>query len=435
MNLSPPKFTPAAVSSPQPPSVRAGFPSLAMPEGDGRVPIFFDGAGGTQVHRCVVEAMVETSYRGSANIGGYFETSRRAEAAMDAGIAAMMDLLGNDDPGEIIFGNNMTTLAFHLADAVGQTWGPGDVVIVSRLDHDANVRPWVRAAELSGVEVRWIDVCTSDCTLDLQTYEDALTAGGNIRFVAVGAASNAVGTANPIGQITRMAHQHGALMFVDAVHATPHRLPDVKAIDCDFFACSPYKFYGPHCGVMYGRRELLESLPVPKVLPATDELPVRWMTGTQNHEAVAGTAAAVDYLASLADGESLTDGDSTESLSRRERLVHAYDWIQRYETQLLVRLLDGIEALGSYQIHGITDRNRMGDRCPTLGLTHDNLSVDRLARHLGKHGVCCWSGDLYAHELIARLGLAESGGVLRLGLMNYNTADEVDQVLAILGSV
>jgi cysteine desulfurase family protein (TIGR01976 family) len=315
----------------------------------------------------------------------------------------------------------MTSLTFALSRAVARTWKPGDEIIVTLLDHDANVTPWVMAAHDAGVDVRRVRFHHADCTLDLEELRSHLSE--RTRLVAVGAASNAVGTINPIKQITTLAHEVGALVFVDAVHYAPHALIDAPHWDCDFLACSAYKFFGPHVGVMWGRRELLESLPAYKLRPAPDDLPGKWMTGTQSHESIVGAAAAVDYLTGL--GRKLT-GDPLQP--RRTALQTAYAAIGDYERHLAGHLLAGLREQRDVHVWGITDPHRAHDRVSTLAFTHSRLSSAELAQRLGERGFFTRHGNYYALNLMEQLGL-HPPGMLRVGLVHYNTREEVDAFL------
>jgi cysteine desulfurase family protein (TIGR01976 family) len=399
-------------------SVRAQFPALHRVV-NGRVPVFLDGPGGTQVPRRVLDAVVHYLTTCNANHGGAFTTSRESDAIIRQAHEAVADLLHAPSPDEIVFGQNMTSLTFHLSRAFGRTLKPGDVVLVTRLDHDANVRPWVLAARDAGAEARFVEVRPDDCTLDLDDLRRRLDA--RVRLLAVGCASNAVGTINDVRALARMAHEAGALIYLDAVHYAPHGVIDVQEWDCDFLACSAYKFFGPHVGILWGRRRLLDELPAYKVRPAPDTSPDRWMTGTQNHEGHAGTAAAVEYLAALGDGP-----------DRRARLRSALAAIRAYEAALTGRLLEGLAQRPRFRVWGVTDSGRSAWRAPTVSITTADRHADDVARHLGGREIYVWSGDFYAWELVERLGLRERGGLVRLGLVHYNTADEVDRLLAAL---
>lgn len=399
-------------------SLRRQFPALQRTVNDQR-PIFLDGPGGTQVPQAVLDAMVHYLSTCNANHGGEFTTSRESDAILHQAHQAAADLLNAPSPEEIVFGANMTTLTFHLSRAFGQTLRPGEEILVTRLDHDANVRPWVLAARDAGAVVHFIDIHPEDCTLDLDDLRRRL--GPRVRLLAVSCASNLVGTRTDVRTITRLAHDAGALVYLDAVHYAAHGPIDVQEWGCDFLACSAYKFFGPHVGLMWGRRELLDRLPAYKVRPAPDTLPDRWMTGTQNHEGLAGVLAAVDYLASLGTGA-----------SRRQRLLSAWERIHAHEAKLARRLLDGLAALPRYRVWGITRADQLAGRVPTVAVTSSDRTPQELARHLAAREIYAWSGNCYALELTERLGLEKHGGVLRLGLVHYNTAEEVDRTLQAL---
>jgi cysteine desulfurase family protein (TIGR01976 family) len=396
--------------------------------------IYLDGPGGTQVPQRVIDAMVRYLTTCNANHGGVFTTSRESDAILHEAHQAAADLLNAPSTDEIIFGANMTTLTFHLSRALGRTLRPGDEVLVTRMDHDANVSPWVLAARDAGGTARFVDIHPEDCTLDLDDMQRQL--GPKVRLLAVTCASNAVGTLNDVGRITRLAHDAGALVFLDAVHYAPHGLIDVQEWDCDFLACSAYKFFGPHVGILWGRRELLADLPAYKVRPATDELPDRWMTGTQNHEGLAGVTAAVDYLASLAPltlPSPPTGGEGrVRGAPRRQRLGAAFATIRDYETQLAQRLLEGLAARPRFRVWGITRREQLAERVPTVSITAADRTPLEIAEHLASREIYTWNGNMYALELTERLGLEDSGGVLRLGLVHYNTFEEIDRLLQAL---
>jgi cysteine desulfurase family protein (TIGR01976 family) len=401
---------------------RAQFPALTRPVSGGPA-VYFDGPAGSQVPRRVVEAMSNYLLHANANHGGAFLTARESDAILHEAHRAVADLLGTPDPGCVVFGANMTTLTFALSRALARTWKAGDEVIVTRLDHDANVTPWVMAARDAGATVRHVGIRAGDCTLDLDELKRLLAP--NTRLVAVGCASNAVGTVNPVKQIIDWAHAAGALVFLDAVHYAPHAVLDVTAWDCDFLACSAYKFFGPHLGILYGKRPLLESLPAYKLRPVPETLPDRWMTGTQSHEAIAGSLAAVEYLADLGRGiyPGLTE--------RRNAIETAYGVIAEYERDLIRYLLCGLRELESVQVLGITDLTRLTERVPTLSLTHAKRSPRAVAEHLDRRGIFVWHGNFYALALSEALGL-EPEGMVRIGLLHYNTTVEIKRLLAAL---
>jgi cysteine desulfurase family protein (TIGR01976 family) len=401
---------------------RRQFPALQCRVGS-KLPIFLDGPGGTQVPQRVIDSMVHYLSTCNANHGGVFTTSRLSDAILHEAHQAAADLLNAPSSDEIIFGPNMTTLTFHLSRSLGRTLRPGDEVLVTRLDHDANVSPWVLAARDAGATTRFVDVHPEDCTLDLDDLRRQL--GSKVRLVAVTCASNIVGTLPDVRPITQLAHDAGALVYLDAVHYAAHRLIDVRTWGCDFLACSAYKFFGPHVGILWGRRELLTSLPAYKVRPATEELPDRWMTGTQNHEGLAGVAAAIDYLASLGASE----GNSSP---RRKRLMAAFAAITEHERMLAERLLDGLASRPRFRVWGITRRDQLDRRVPTVSITARDLMPLQIAEHLASREIYAWNGNMYALELTERLGLEEQGGIVRLGLVHYNTIEEVDRLLQAL---
>jgi cysteine desulfurase family protein (TIGR01976 family) len=402
---------------------RRQFPALSRRVGD-RLAAFFDGPGGTQVPQRVIDAVGHYLAHQNANHGGRFATSIESDRLLDAAHRGLADFLGADDPRTVVFGQNMTSLTFSFSRALARTWKPSDEIVVTRLDHDANVSPWVLAARDCGATVRFANVRPEDCTLDLDELRHLINE--RTRLVAVGCASNATGGINPVRDICDWAHAVGALVYLDAVHYAPHGLIDVKAWDCDFLACSAYKFFGPHVGVLWGRRELLESLDAYKVRPAPLDPPGKWMTGTQSHEAIAGALAAVDYLADLGR---LLAGD--DSLDRRGALREAYREISLYERTLLGRLLDGLTRIPDVQIFGITDPARLDQRVATVSFTHERFTPGEMAHRLGQQGFFVWHGNYYALNLTEALGL-EPEGMLRVGLVHYNTATEIDRLLEAL---
>ena len=401
--------------------VRAQFPSLKL-QVNGQAAAFLDGPAGTQVPRQVMDAIQNYFFAGNANTCGAFATSRANDAVIAGARGAMADFF-HCDKDEVVFGQNMTTITFALSRAIGRELKPGDEIVVTTLDHDANVAPW-RALEEKGVVIRQVDIREADCTLDLDDLKRKITS--KTKLVAVGYASNAVGTINPVAEITKLAHDVGAMMFIDAVHYAPHGAIDVRALDCDFLICSPYKFFGPHMGTLYGKRERLLQFKPYKVRPATDALPDRWETGTQVQELIAGIAASVDYIAELG-----RNCDSTAK-SRREALRAAYRATQQYETGLLTRLIEGLQAIPGMRIFGITDPKRFDERCSTLSFRMGNHNPTAIATFLGDRGIFTWDGNFYALNLSERLGVEQHGGVLRVGLVHYNTMGEVERLLAAL---
>jgi cysteine desulfurase family protein (TIGR01976 family) len=405
--------------------VRSQFPSLAQTV-NGHPAAFLDGPGGTQVPERVIDAASEYLRRDNANTGGAYATSRRTDDMIAAARSAMADFLhcGAD---EVAFGPNMTTLTYAMSRAIGRDLKPGDEIVVTRLDHDANVSPWLAMAEDRGVTVRWAEIHDEDCTLDMADLASKITA--QTKLVAAGYASNAVGTINPVKEIVRLAHAAGALAYVDAVHYGPHGLIDVAALDCDFLVCSTYKFFGPHMGVLFGKRELLERLRPYKVRPNTNAIPNCWEWGTLNHECIAGIAACVEYLTDLGRRA------RPEVATRRAAIEAAYKAVHQHERALLERMIAGLREIPALKIHGITDPARFDERCATVAVRIANHTPLELATQLGKRGLFTWDGNYYALNLTEHLDLETSGGFLRIGLVHYNTADEVDRLLAALREI
>jgi cysteine desulfurase family protein (TIGR01976 family) len=403
-------------------AIRAEFPALGR-EQDGRPVVFLDGPGGTQVPQRVIDAVGSYLADTNANAGGAFATSEASDGMVAEAHAAVADFLGAGSPDEIKFGYNMSTLTLHIGRSIGATLGPGDEIVVTTLDHEANVSTWEAMAADRGVNVRKVDIREDDVTLDLEDLESKL--GSRTKLVAVGYASNAVGTINPVREIVARAHEVGALTYVDAVAYAPHGPIDVRALDTDFLVCSAYKWFGPHLGALYGKAAAFDALPAFKVRPAHD----RFETGTANFEGIAGTLAATEYIRDIGRGS----GDAGSS--RRDELVAGMEAIVDYERVLVTRLIDGLEAIRGVTIHGITDRARLAERVPTVSVSIDGVHPRAAAEALGRQGVFVWDGDFYATGLIERLGKAESGGVLRLGLVHYNTAAEVDRALEALESI
>jgi selenocysteine lyase/cysteine desulfurase len=375
---------------------RAQFPSLQL-QINGHAAAFLDGPAGTQVPQQVITAVQNYFLTANANTCGAFETSRRNDAILAGAREAMADFF-HCDADEVVFGQNMTTITFALARAISRNLKPGDEIIVTTLDHDANVAPW-RALEEKGVVIRQVEIKEEDCTLDLEDLKRKLSS--KTKLVAVGYASNAVGTINPVAEITKLAHAAGALMFIDAVHYAPHGTIDVRALDTDFLVCSPYKFFGPHMGALYGKREQVQEL-------------------------VAGIAAAVDYMAELGRRHDPTAKD------RRSSLLAAYKVTRDHEMNLLSRLIPGLLAISGLKFFGITDPHQFHNRCSTVSVRIGDRHPTDIAKFLGDRGIFTWDGNYYALNLAERLGVADKGGFLRIGLVHYNTADEVDRLLAAL---
>ncbi len=411
-------------------ALRAEFPALAR-EQDGRPVAFLDGPGGTQVPQRVIDAVSGYYTHTNANGGGAFTTSELSDAMAEEAHAAVADFLGAASPEEIKFGYNMSTLTLHIGRSIGATLKPGDEIVVTTLDHEANVSTWRAMAADRGVTVQTVDIDPTDVTLDLEDLESKL--GPRTKLVAVGYASNAVGTVNPVREIVARAHEVGALTYVDAVAYAPHGPIDVRGLDTDFLVCSVYKWFGPHLGALYGKADILERLPAYKVLPAHD----RFETGTASYESIAGTLAATDYLRDI--GRSYGDvagaPGAAEGSERRRELVAAMIAIADYERGLVTRLIEGLEAIHGITIHGITDRALFASRVPTVSVSIAGVHPRAAAEALGRAGIYTWDGDFYATGLIERLGRAETGGILRIGLVHYNTAAEVDRTLDALTGI
>src|SRR5271165_6440608 len=401
--------------------VRAQFPSLQT-QVNGQPAAFLDGPAGTQVPTQVMHAIQNYLMSANANTCGTFLTSRRTDEMLSASRAAMADFF-HCDRDEVVFGQNMTTLTFSISRAIGRELNAGDEILLTTLDHDANFSPW-KALEEKGVVTRQVDIREEDCTLNLDDFKSKLNE--KTKLVAVGYASNAVGTINPVAEITRLAHAAGALVYIDAVHYAPHGLIDVKTLDCDFLVCSPYKFFGPHMGTLYGKRKYLQGFRPYKVRPCTDQVPERWETGTQVHELIAGIGAAVEYIAAVGRH---TDPSVT---TRREALAAAYRATVAYERRLISRLIEGLQAIPGAHIYGITDPRRFEERCSTLSLRIGNHNPATIAAFLAERGIFTWDGNYYALNLSERLGVESQGGLLRIGLVHYNTLEEVERLLAAL---
>ena len=405
--------------------VRSRFPGLQRVV-NGHRAIFFDGPGGSQAPESVGDAVRHYLMHQNANIGMSFATSVETDALIKETMRACADFVGCEDHREIVFGQNMTSLTIQLASALSRTWGPGDEIVVTRLDHDANVRPWVLAAEWSGATVRRVDVNPDDCTHNAESLNSSLN--DNTVLVAVGAASNLSGTINDVASICKKAHSVGAEVFVDAVHYAPHLLVDVNKMGCDYLACSSYKFFGTHQGILWGRADRLADLPVAKLRVSTEEVPFRWMTGTQSHESMAGTLAAIEHLAWI--GRTISGSE----IGRREALQVAFSAIENYEQDMCWRIIEGLKTNAGIKIWGITDPDRILERAPTVSFTHNSMTAQQIGDALAERGIFVWVGNFYALELSEALGL-EPEGVLRVGVLHYNTMEEVERFLSELSSI
>ncbi|MBV9932560.1 MAG: cysteine desulfurase-like protein [Alphaproteobacteria bacterium] len=405
--------------------VRAQFPALARADG-GRPRVYFDAPGGTQACRAAIAAMARHLEQGSANSGGAFATSAETDALSAAAHEAAADLVGGE-AGDIAFGPNMTTLTLSVSRALARTWQAGDEVVVTRLDHDANVAPWLLAARDSGATVKWLDIDVESGTLRLDTLAGLLST--KTRLVALGGASNALGTLNDVaGAVEIVRARSDALVYVDAVQSVPHVPTDVRALGCDFLACSPYKFFGPHQGLLWARAEAAATIEAYKVRPAAIDPPAhRFETGTQSFEGQAGLLGTIDYLEWL--GRTIAPEAPN---SRRAALVAAMAGCTRYEREIGDRLLAGFRAVPGLKLYGPPT---MDGRVPTFGFTVAGHHPDAVAAHLARRDIFAWSGSFYAVEPVARLGLTDSGGLVRVGLCHYSTAAEVDALLDALGEL
>jgi cysteine desulfurase family protein (TIGR01976 family) len=405
-------------------AIRAQFPSLAQTV-NGDPAVFLDGPGGTQVPQRVVDAISNYLSRDNANSGGNYETSSRTDRMLLEARRAMADFLGCDWD-EIVFGQNMTSLTFMISRSIGRELNAGDKILLTYLDHDANFSPW-KALEERGVVVRVAEFRPEDCTLDMADLASKITS--KTKLVAVGLASNAVGTINDVDEITRLAHRVGAMSYIDAVHYAPHGPIDVRGIDCDFLVCSAYKFFGPHMGVLYGKRGHLARLQPYKVRPLVNDVPYRWEWGTLNHECIAGIEACVNYLADV--------GRSVEPAvaNRRQAILAAMREIKSYERALAEKLIAGLLAIPGLMFYGITDVRKFHRRCPTVAVRVEGFTPKELATRLNERGFFTWDGNYYALNVSEKLGVEPTGGFLRIGLAHYNTAEEVERVLAALREI
>ena len=401
-------------------AVRSHFPALRRKQ-DGRDVVYFDGPAGSQVPQRVADRISHCLIQHSANRSGKFATSREVEQLMAEAHQAAADFFGASDPREIVFGANMTTLTFHFSRSLAQLWQPGDEIVVTRLDHDANVTPWVMAARDRNVQVRYVDVNLADCTLDVDHFAAQLNA--RTKLVAFTCASNSVGSKTPIQQLISLAQQHGAMTYLDATHYAPHERIAVDQWGADFVACSAYKFYGPHIGMVWGKSKWLGEVRPYKLRPSPEAYPASWMTGTQNHACIAGVTEAIEYLADV--GRLVASDDQ---LSRTRALDVAYQAIRQHEQALIWRLIEGLRSIDRVQLRGIVDPSRHDQRVPTIGFVMDGIPSAELAQRLGDRGIYTWHGNYYALQLSEQLK-QEPAGMLRIGMMHYNSLSEVDRTL------
>ncbi len=406
------------------PWIRAQFPALAQTV-TGSPAVFLDGPGGTQVPQGVIDAISDYLSRNNANSGGAYHTSRNTDRMIAEARSAMGDFL-NCDADEVVFGQNMTTLTYAMSRASGRELEAGDEIVLTLLDHDANFSPW-KALEEKGVIIRTVKFNEADCTLDMQDLAEKI--GGRTRLVAVGYASNAVGTINNVAEVVHLARQAGALSYIDAVHYAPHGPIDVRALDCDFLVCSTYKFFGPHMGVLYGKREHLKRLRPYKVRPNTDNIPNCWEWGTLNHECIAGIKACVDYW------EAVGRRAKPEAATRRDAILAAHEAIHQHECKMMEKMIAGLLAISGLKLYGISDPRRFEHRCATIVVRIEGHTPLELATKLGDRGIFTWDGNYYALNVTEQLDVERLGGFLRIGLVHYNTMEEVERLLAALREI
>ena len=410
--------------------IRGKFPALNIKDSGVRR-IYFDNPAGTQVPTEVIEAVQKCMIESNANIQGGFETSNRVDKILNEFHQSMADFLNATSSEEIIFGQNMTTLTLHISRSIGRLLSKGDEIILSRMDHDANISPWLLLAEDIGLSVKWLSFDTEKYEFDLNCLENLLS--DKTKLICIGGASNLLGTINDIKSICKIAKKANALTYIDAVQLAPHVSIDVQDIDCDFLVCSAYKFFGPHQGILWGKRKLLKSLSPYKVRPATSELPGCFETGTQSHEGMAGTTAAVNYFAWI--GREYAESYQIENKYKNERtkFVHAaLDYLFEYEKILTIDLIEGLQNIKNVQVQGITEKNALDRRLPTVSFSVSGLSPSRIAEGLAKENIFVWSGHSYALEVVKSLNLLDEGGVLRTGPVHYNTINEIHEFLEIL---
>lgn len=414
-------------------TIRGHFPALDAARYD-EPRIYFDNPAGTQVPGGVVERMADCLQFSNANLGGYFSSSKSADDVVQQAREAMADFINAPSSDEIIFGQNMTSLTFQVSRSIGRLFTAGDEIILSRMDHDANVWPWVMLARDHGLEVRWLDFNTETFEFDLHKLDELINS--RTRLICIGGASNLLGTINDVKSVCDRASSAGVLTYIDAVQSAPHVATDVQDIGCDFLVCSAYKFFGPHQGILWGKSDVLQRLEPYKVRPAYDSLPWCFETGTQSHEGMAGTAAAVDYFAEVGESMAADHHAAWSHFEGRRRHVHAaMDYLGEYEEQLTAQLISGLQAMPGVTVQGITDLSALKRRVATVSFTHANKPSADIAKALADRNIFVWSGHNYAVEAAMALGLYETGGVVRVGPVHYNSAAEVDRFLTELDRI
>jgi len=410
--------------------IRKHFPALSLQD-EGRPRIYLDNPGGTQVPQQVVQRVTQYLIETNANHDGHFKTSRESDLVLEAAHQAMADFLNAPSAAEIIFGPNMTTLTFAISRSLAHWFKAGEEIILTRMDHDANVMPWFQMARDLGMKVIWLDFDRQNYLYDLDVLQQLIS--NRTRLIAVNYASNAIGTINDIKKICQIAHAHNIVVYVDAVQYVPHAPTDVQKLGCDFLVCSAYKFFGPHQGILWGRLELLEKLPAYKVRPAKDEPPGKFETGTQCHEGQAGTLGTLEYFTMIGQSMAMEFHQQYSMLPERSSYLHAAMCaIREYETGLSAHLIEGLKAIKGVKIHGITDPLEMDQRVPTVSFIKDGQHPAAMAEKLARENIFVWDGDYYAVEVIRHLGLQDQGGMLRVGAVHYNTIAEIDKLLNIM---
>jgi len=410
--------------------VRQQFPSLHRPA------IFLDNPAGTQISKQSLDRINRYLLECNANHEGQFETSRKSDEILHEAHAAMADFLNASRPEEIIFGNNMTTLTLHISRSLARTLQPGDNILVTRLDHDANISPWMLIAEDRGCNLLWVDIDVEQGTLNLDDFARALEKKPKI--AAFGYASNLLGTVNPVKKLTKMAKDGGALVYIDAVQYAPHGAIDVQNIGCDFLVCSSYKFFGPHVGALYGKYDMLNELKAYKVRPASNEPPYKFETGTQNHEGIAGVLGALEYFEWLGNqfgGDQAQAGMDAGYSGRRLAFKKAASDIRDYEHKLSRALIQAVQSVPGTRIHGVTDLDRLDERVPTVSFTMEGKDPEKLAKAIGQQGIYVWNGHNYALVIVERMGLLEAGGMVRVGPVHYNTVEEIEHFREVLAGI
>ncbi len=407
--------------------VRSQFPALALTD-EGRRRVYLDNPAGTQVPQQVVDRMVSCMTRSNSNLGGFFPTTIQAGEIVEQSHVAMADFVNADSADEIVFGQNMTTLTFHISRSIGRMTKPGDEIVVTRMDHDGNIAPWLALAEDHDLVIRWFDFDPDSFEFDVDAFDDVLS--DRTRLVALTYASNLTGTRNDVKTLIAKAKAAGALTYIDAVQFAPHGLIDVQDLGCDFLVCSPYKFYGPHQGVLWGRLDLMEQLIPYKVRPASAHSPGKFETGTLSHEGMAGTLGAVEYIAWLGETAGSPAIAVDQSANRRRQAVAAgMAAMTRHENGLTARLIGGLSDIPGLKVQGITNLNRLEHRVPTVSVTVDGHRPVDIAKSLAAQNIFVWNGHNYALEVVRKLGLESSGGVVRIGMAHYNTEQEIDEAI------